>query len=155
MVYLMNSADEGLKELDNELKSFKTYLEDVQNKQQQRIIYSSTLKSNITATANNLANKVHVLDQKMNSTEEKQLDLTSKVSEWSLLSEENGKKISVIRTNLTDGIYRLDQKLNSSQDKQVNAESVLRKVRLSNYILFCHLYFQNSFLKACKSSMAN
>ena len=128
----MNSADEGLKELDNELKSFKTDLKDVQNKQQQQIIYSSTLKSNITATANNLANKIHVLDQKMNSTQEKQLNLTSQVTEWSLFSEENGKKISVIKT---DGIYRLDQKLNFTQEKQVKAESALRKVRLSNYIL--------------------
>jgi len=132
----MNSADEGLEELDNEFKSFKTVLKDVQNKQQERIIYSSTLKSNITATANNLANKIHVLDQKMNSTQQKQLNLTSQVTEWSLFSEENGKKIGVIRTNLTDGIYRLDQKLNSIQEKQVDAESALRKVRLSNYILF-------------------
>jgi len=139
MGYLMNSADEGLKELDNELKSFKTELEDVQNKQQQRIIYSSTLKSNITATANNLANKIYVLDQKMNSTQEKQLNLTSQVTEWSLFSEENGKKIGVMRTNLTDGIYRLDQKFNSIQEKQVDAESALRKVRLSNYLLLCHL----------------
>ena len=137
----MNSAIEGLKELNDELRSLKTELEDVQNKQQQRIIYSSTLKSNITATANNLANKIHVLDQKMNSTQEKQLNLTSQVAECSLLSEENGKKIGVIRTNLTDGIYRLDQKLNSIQEKQVDAESALRKVRLSNYILLCHLLF--------------
>ena len=137
----MNSADEGLTELNDELESLKTELKDVQNKQQQRITYSSRLKSNITATANNLANKIHVLDRKMNSTQEKQLNLTSQVTEWSLFSAENGKKIGVIRTNLTDGIYRLDQKLNSIQEKQVDAESALRKVRLSNYILLCHLLF--------------
>ena len=110
----------------------KTELKDVQDKQQQRIIYSSRLKSNITAKANDLAIKIDVLDQKMNSTQEKQLNLTSQVTKLSYLGEQNGKKISVISTNLTDGIHRLDQKLNSTQQNRLEAESVLKKVRPSN-----------------------
>ena len=129
---LWTLAGEGQIELNGELKSLKTELKDVQNKQQQRIIYSSRLKSNITATANNLANRIDVLYQKMNATREKQLNLTSKVTELSHLGEENGKKINVISANLTDGIHRLDQKLNSTHENQLDAESVLRKVRPSN-----------------------
>ena len=132
----------------------KTELEDIQTMQQQRISYSSRLRSNITATMNNLTSEIsnltdgiHRLDRKLNSTQENQLILTSQVTnftnefklidqqieevqqkqnELSNLSEGSGQEINILSTNLTDEIQRLDEKWNSTNEKQLELTSRLK-----------------------------
>ena len=117
----------------------------VQNKQSEIISRDiNTLKSNLAATTNNLANVFDFFDLKLNSTEEKQLELISKVTndfklhdqqietvqqkqiELSRLAEANGQKINVLWTNLTDDMQNLNQKLNSTQEQQLELASRLR-----------------------------
>ena len=117
----------------------------VQNKQSEIISRDiNTLKSNLAATTNNLANVFDFFDLKLNSTEEKQLELISKVTndfklhnqqletvqkkqiELSRLSDANGQKINGLWTNLTDDKENVNQKLNSIQEKQLELASRVR-----------------------------
>ena len=117
----------------------------VQNKQSEIISRDiNTLKSNLAATTNNLANVFDFFDLKLNSTEEKQLELISKVTndfklhdqqietvqqkqmELARLGEGNGQKINVLWTNLTDDIHLLNHKLSSTQEKQLELTSRVR-----------------------------
>lgn len=73
----MNSADEGLKELNGELKTLQHEFNEVKNKQQQRIIHSSSLQLNFTTTTNNLANEIQLLKNEFNSIQSKQREIIS------------------------------------------------------------------------------
>ena len=134
--------------LANDIESLEKEFNAVQNKQREIINRDiNTLKSNLATTTNNLGNIFDVLDMKLNSTEAKQLELTLKIInftnnvnlldqkietvqqkqfELSRLSEGNDQKINVLWTNLTDEIHHLSKKLNSTQEEQLELASRVR-----------------------------
>ena len=93
-------------------------MKDVQNKQQQRIIFSSTLKSNLAATSNNLANKIDLVYRKLNFTSEKQLELTSDLRDHGHGNKQRLDQLASHIQNFANDFKLIDQQMETVQQKQ-------------------------------------
>ena len=93
-------------------------MKEIQNKQQQRIIFSSTLKSNLAATTNNLANKIDLVDRKLNSTQEKQLKLTSDLRDHGHGNKQPLDQLESHIKNFANEFKLIDEQMETAQQKQ-------------------------------------
>ena len=93
-------------------------MKEIQNKQQQRIIFSSTLKSNLAATTNNLANKIDLVYRKLNSTQEKQLELTSDLRDHGHGNKQRLDQLESHIKNFANDFKMIDQQMETVQQKQ-------------------------------------
>ena len=106
--------------MENELK-------DVQNKQQQRIIQSSSLQQHLTATTDNLANDIESLEREFNAVQNKQREIINR--------DINTLKSNLAATtnNLANIFDVFDLKLNSTEEKQLElASKVTNDLKLVN-----------------------
>ena len=106
--------------MNNDLKTLENEFKDVQNKQQQQIIQSASLQLNLTATTNNLANKLESLKNELSTVQTKQKEIIN-------------RDINILRSNLTattnnlaNRIDVVDQNLSSTQEKQLELTSDVR-----------------------------
>ena len=106
--------------MNGDLKILENEFKDVQNKQQQRIIQSANLQLNLTATTNNLANKIESLKNELNTVQTKQQKIINR--DITLLRS----NLTATTNNLANRIDVVDQNLNSTRDKQLELTSNLR-----------------------------
>ena len=97
----------------------KNEFQDVQNKQQEIISRDiNILQSNLTATTKNLANKIVHIDQKLNSTQVKQLKLTSDLRDHGHGNKQRIDQLTSQIENFTSDLKLIDQQIETVQQKQ-------------------------------------
>jgi len=94
--------------------------EDVQNKQQEIINRDiNILRSNLTTTTNNLASKIEIVDQKLNSTQEKQLKLTSDLRDHGHGNKHRLDQLTSKIENFKNEFKLIDQQIENFQQTQI------------------------------------
>ena len=106
--------------MNSDLKTLENEFQDVQNKQQQRIIHSASLQLNLTATTNNLADQLESLKNEFNTVQTKQQDIINR--DINILRS----NLRVTTNNLENKFDAFDQKLSSTQKKQLELTSDIR-----------------------------